>query len=131
MIAALIGLSGSLITIIIFTLFKRIDKATIYSLILIGIAFLYIGYTWTNIEVAILSFVQALFFTVFAYYGVKKNSYFLIAGYFLHGIWDLMYSHVGNSDLIPPDYDWFCLTYDFVIGLYLLILNYRTTELSN
>jgi hypothetical protein len=128
MIAALIGLSGSLITILIFTLLKRIDKITVYSLILMGIAFLYIGYTWTNIEIAIMSFLQAVFFMVFAYYGLKKNLYFLIAGYFLHGVWDFMYSYVGNSDLIPPDYDWFCLTYDFVIGFYLIILNYQTNR---
>jgi hypothetical protein len=126
--AALIGLAGSLITISIFTLFKRIDKIIIYSLILIGIAFLYIGYTWTNIEVATISFLQVLFFMVFAYFGVKKNLYFLIAGYFIHGIWDFMYSYVGNSDLLPPDYDWFCMTYDFIIGFYLIILNYQTNR---
>lgn len=128
MFAALIGLSGSIITIIIFSLLKRIDKVTIYSLILMGIAFLYIGYTWTDIEVASISFLQAIFFTVLAYLGLKRNLNFLIAGYFLHGIWDLLYSYVGNSDLIPPDYDWFCLTYDFVIGFYLLILNNQTNR---
>ena len=60
--AALIGLAGSLINILIFTFLKRVDKNTIYGLILMGIAFLYIGYTWTDINTAILSFLQAMFF---------------------------------------------------------------------
>lgn len=125
---ALIGLSASLITILIFSLIKRFDKNTVYGLILMGIAFLYIGYTWTNIEVAIMSFLQALFFMPFAYSGIKKNVYFLVAGYFLHGIWDLVYPFFGNPDLLPPHYDYFCSTYDFVIAIYLLVLNYKTTR---
>lgn len=123
--AALIGLSSSLVTILIFSFLKRLDKNTIYGLILMGIAFLYIGYTWTNIEVAILSFLQALFFLLFAYLGITKNAYFLVAGYFLHGIWDGIYPFFGSPDLLPPDYDYFCLTYDFVVAIYLLLINYR------
>lgn len=125
MIATLIGISSSLITILIFHLLKRLDKNTIYGLILMGIAFLYIGYTWTNIEVAIISFLQALFFFLFAYFGIKKNAYYLVAGYFLHGIWDGVYPFVGSPDLLPPDYDYFCITYDFVVAIYLLIINYK------
>lgn len=130
MIATLIGLTGSVLTILIFTFLKRIDKNTIYGLILMGIAFLYIGYTWTDINTAIISFIQMLFFTTFAYLGIKKNSWFLIAGYMLHGIWDFLYPFIGSSDLLPPDYDYFCLTYDVVVGIYLLILKYRKHPMS-
>jgi len=131
MYAALIGLSSSLITILIFSFLKRFDKNTIYGLILMGIAFLYIGYTWTNLEVASMSFLQALFFLPFAYYGIKKNTYFLVAGYFLHGVWDLVYPFVGSPDLLPPDYDYFCLTYDFIVAIYLFIITYKQATISN
>jgi hypothetical protein len=125
MIATLIGISSSLTTILIFHFLKRFDKNTIYGLILAGIAFLYVGYTWSNLEVAIASFLQTLFFLVFAYFGIRKNVYFLVAGYFLHGVWDGVYPLIGSPDLLPPDYDYFCLTYDFIVAIYLLIINYK------
>lgn len=121
--AALIGLSGSLITILIFTFLKRVDKNMVYGLILMGIGYLYIGYTWTDLNTAILSFVQSLFFMALAYLGIKRNYRFLVAGYFLHGLWDMIYPMIANPDLLPPDYDYFCITYDFVVGVYLVILN--------
>lgn len=125
MTATLIGLVSSLITILIFTFLKRIDKNTIYGLILMGIGFLYIGYTWTDIDTAVMSLVQALFFMVLAYLGIKRSYWFLVVGYLLHGLWDFVYPLVANPDLLPPDYDYFCFTYDFIVGLYLFIINYR------
>lgn len=123
--ATLIGLSSSLLTLLIFSYLKRLDKNTIYGLILMGIAFLYIGYTWTDLDVAVISFLQAVFFLLFAYLGIKNNAYYLVAGYFLHGLWDLLYPFLGNPDLLPPDYDYFCLTYDFIVAIYLLLITYR------
>ena len=120
--ATLIGISAGIFTILIFTFFKRLDKDLIYGLILAAIGFLYVGYTWSDISALVMNLLQALFFLMLAYFGVKKNSYYLIAGYFLHGLWDFMYGHVGDPGLIPPNYDWFCSTYDFIIGFYLLIL---------
>jgi hypothetical protein len=120
--ATLIGISAGVFTLLIFAFFKRLDKDLIYGLILAAIGFLYVGYTWSDLSALIMNLLQALFFLMLAYFGVKKNSYYLIAGYFLHGLWDFMYGHVGDPGLIPPDYDWFCSTYDFIIGFYLLIL---------
>ncbi len=125
MTATLIGISAALFTILIVALFKRADKNLFYGLVLAGIGFLYIGYSWTDMADLILNIVQAMFFLLLAYFGVQKNSYFLIAGYFIHGLWDLIYSHIGNSGLIPPHYDLFCSTYDFIIGFYLLVLEYQ------
>ena len=127
MIATLIGISSSLITILIFTLLKRFDKNTIYGLILMGIGFLYIGYTWTDITTAIVSGIQALFFMSLAYLGIKKSYRYLVLGFFLHGVWDLLYPMFANPALLPPDYDYFCLSYDFIVAIYLLILNYEKT----
>jgi len=120
--ATLIGISSGLFTILIFSLLKRFDKDVIYGLILAAIGFLYVGYTWSDISTLIMNLLQAVLFLMLAYFGIKKNSNYLIAGYFLHGIWDFLYGHVGDPGLIPPDYDLFCSTYDFIIGFYLIII---------
>ena len=96
-----------------------------YGLILSGIGFLYVGFTWTDIQSLIITCVQALFFMTLAYYGIKKSLYFLVAGYFLHGTWDLAYDLFPKSNLIPPHYDLFCLSVDFTIGFYLLLIKYQ------
>ena len=123
--ATLIGISSGLITILILALFKRVDKNIIYGLILAGIGFLYVGFTWSDITSLTINIVQAIFFLALAYFGIKRNLNFLITGFLLHGLWDLMYSQVASSSLIPPHYDFFCSTYDFIIGFYLLFVKYR------
>jgi hypothetical protein len=123
--ATLIGITSGLVTILIVALLKRFDKNIIYGLILAGIGFLYVGFTWSDITFLTINIVQAIFFLVLAYFGIKRSLYFLISGYFLHGLWDLIYSQIASSSLIPPHYDLFCLTYDFIIGFYLLIVKYQ------
>lgn len=120
--AALIGLSGGLAIIIVFTLLKKFDKNIIYGLILVGIGFLYVGYTWSDTTLFIVNSLQAVFFLFFAYFGITRGKYFLIAGYFVHGAWDFLFSYFISTPLMPPNYDWFCLTIDWVIGFYLLII---------
>ncbi|MEO8772654.1 MAG: DUF6010 family protein [Ferruginibacter sp.] len=126
--ATIIGLSSGILVIVIIGLLKMLDKATIYGLILSGIGFLYVGFTWSDIPLLIITSVQAIFFLVIAYYGIIKNLYYLAAGYFLHGLWDLAFDYFHQSNLIPPHYDMFCLSIDFTIGFYLALLQYRMTN---
>ncbi|MEP7377650.1 MAG: DUF6010 family protein [Chitinophagaceae bacterium] len=126
MISVVIGISSGLLVIVIIALLKRLHKETIYGLILSGIGFLYVGFTWSDRTAFIITGVQAVFFLFIAGYGIKRGLYVLAAGYFLHGIWDLVYDLLPASDLIPPHYDLFCLSIDFTIGFYLLLSKYRT-----
>ncbi len=126
--AALIGISTGLLVILVIALIKQIDKKIIYGLILTGIGFLYVGFTWMDITAISINIMQAIFFLFLAYYGIKSNLYFMAAGYFLHGIWDIAYDLFANSSLIPPHYDMFCLSIDFTMGLYLLIIQYQTNK---
>lgn len=119
--AAIIGILSGLATIFIIIALK-LNKPVMYALILSGIGFLYVGYTWKDTPTLVITCVQALAFLFMAYFGVKRNLYFLIAGYFLHGVWDFFYDFIFSSALIPPHYDWFCLSIDFTMGLYLLII---------
>ena len=122
MYAALIGTSSGLAIIILFTLLKKFDKKIIYGLILACIGFLYVGYTWSDVTLFITNCLQAAFFLFFAYFGITRGINFLIAGYFLHGAWDFLFSYFVSTPLMPPHYDWFCLTIDWVIGFYLLMI---------
>ena len=128
MIPAIIGISSGLFVILIFALLKHLDKPIIYGLILSGIGFLYVGFTWSDTKALIITSAQAVFFLFIAWYGIKKSLYILGAGYFLHGIWDLAYDLFPASNLIPPHYDLFCLSIDFTIGAYLLGLGYRKVK---
>lgn len=123
--AALIGIASGLLTILFVALLKRLDKQTMYGLILSGIGFLYVGFTWSDSTLFVINSLQAISFLFIAYYGIKKSSYVLVAGYFLHGLWDLAYAFFPNPDLLPPHYDLFCMSLDFTIGCYLFIIVYR------
>ena len=125
MTSIIIGISGGLLTILLVGICRRLDKKIIYGLTLAGIGFLYVGFTWTDISSLIVTSLQAIGFVLIAYVGIKKNGYFLAAGYFLHGIWDLLYNIFRLPNLIPPHYDLFCLSIDFTIGFYIAILQYR------
>lgn len=126
--AALIGVSTGLIIILLFVLLKHFDKRIVYSLILTAIGFLYVGYTWTDIMAISLNIVQAIFFLFLAYYGIKKNMYFTVIGYFLHGLWDITYDFFADSRLLPPHYDMFCLSIDFTMGFYLWFVLYQMNK---
>ena len=128
MLPVIIGISSGLLVILIVAVLKQVDKPTIYGLILSGIGFLYVGFTWSDTRALIITCIQAVVFLFIAWYGIKRNLYILAAGYFLHGAWDLAYNLFPATNLIPPHYDLFCLSIDFTIGFYLLIIKYRDAK---
>jgi|SRR5688500_17526876 len=131
MIPSIIGISSGIIIILLFHLLRQFDKSLIYGLILTGIGFIYVGFTWSDLKALIVNCVQAVLFLMLAYFGVKKSVYLLSSGYMLHGIWDLVYAFFAPPNLIPPQYDLFCLSIDFTMGLYLLFLGYQNANLKN
>lgn len=123
MIPLIIGISSGLLIIGIFLLLRQHDKRTMYSLVLVGIGFLYVGFTWSDRSSFIICSIQAIVFLFLSYWGIKKGLLIVAAGYFLHGTWDLVYGLVDNSILIPPGYDLFCSSLDYVIGIYLILFS--------
>ena len=128
MTAVIIGITSGLIVIMVIVGLKLVDKQAVYGLILSGIGFLYVGFTWSDSPALLITSIQAICFLFLAYAGIQKSINFLIAGYFLHGIWDLMYNFFPASYLIPPHYDWFCLSIDFTIGIYLFMIRHRIVK---
>lgn len=128
MTSGIIGISSGFLIILLFTIFKSFDKKLIYGLILCGIGFLYVGFTWTDTTSLIITSLQAILFLMLAYFGIKRNLIFLAAGYFLHGLWDLLYHLFQLPHLLPPHYDLFCLSIDFTIGIYLVMLQFSLAK---
>ncbi|MGN6395842.1 MAG: DUF6010 family protein [Mucilaginibacter sp.] len=125
MIAIITGIATGLLAIIIINLFRQINKQLMYGLILTGIGYLYVGFNWTNTSSLIICAIQSVVFLFIAYYGVQKSLLILAAGYFLHGIWDLLFDLFPYSGLMPPHYDFLCLSVDFTMGIYLLMLSFK------
>ncbi len=130
MTAALIGIGSGLIIILLFSFLKKYDKTIIYGLILCAIGFLYVGYVWTDVRAVVINAIQAVIFLFIAYFGIKKNTNILGIGYFLHGTWDIVYHLFQDPGLIPPHYDIFCLSIDFTMGAYLLLLSSKYKKLN-
>jgi hypothetical protein len=122
MTPSLIGIGSGIFLILLFHLLQRFDKRLVYGLILTGIGFIYVGFTWSATDALVINSLQAVFFLLLAYVGIRKSVLLLTAGYFLHGTWDLVYGYFAPPGLVPPHYDIFCLAIDFTIGAYLLIV---------
>jgi len=125
MTPVVIGIASGILTILLILILRFLDKKVIYGLILSGIGFLYVGFVWTDVKALVVNSIQAIVFLLLAYCGVKRSGNILAAGYFLHGCWDILYRFIATPGLIPPHYDWFCLSIDFTIGFYLLLFNKR------
>ena len=123
--AALIGITSALAIILFIRAMKFMDEKLMYGLVLVGTGFLYVGFVWSDSIVLVACSLQAIVFVLLVYRGIKKNFYLLVAGYFLHGCWDFCYHITAGPRLLPPHYDWFCISLDFSIGIYLLVFNKR------
>jgi len=121
----IIGFVSGIVTILLIVILRLRDTKIVYGLILSGIGFLYVGFVWTDVKALVINSIQAFVFLLLAYCGVKRSINILAAGYFLHGCWDMLYKFIATPGLIPPHYDWFCLSIDFTIGFYLLLFNKR------
>lgn len=124
-LALITGVSLGLVSILFGRLLKQLDETIFYGLLLGAIGALYIGFTWTDTTSFIINCIQCFLFGALAQLGIRKSMYFLAAGFILHGAFDLVYSLLPVPDLRPPHYDVFCLSIDWVIGVYLFITGYR------
>ncbi|HRI21205.1 MAG TPA: DUF6010 family protein [Panacibacter sp.] len=124
-LSLIIGLSLGFVSILFSRLLKQVDEPLFYGLMLAVIGALYVGFTWTDTTSFIINCIQAFFFGTIAYLGIKKSMYFMAVGFVLHGAFDFVYGLFPLPDLRPPHYDVFCLSVDWVIGIYLFMLAYR------
>lgn len=126
--ATLIGILVGIAAIVFIASLRGLDRKTLYGLALTGIAFLYVGFTWSDPLSLGVNIIQALIFVFLSYYGINRSTSILIAGYFLHGAWDLVYTWLPLPALRPPHYDLFCLAVDFTMGGFLVMVQWRKSN---
>ncbi len=121
-----IGIILAAVTIAITLMLTKANALQYLTAWLIGIAAVYIGFTFSNagrkqdivIEMAnIAMYIGLLLLSMWI------TPYFIVAGYFWHGIWDAIHHKKINliQTKVPEWYIYGCILYDWVIGFFILV----------
>lgn len=111
-----IGLITTVTIIAILEIFKLLEKRLVAALILVGIAFIYVGFSWEDVSSLLLVTLGVIGFFSLSYFGYKRNFNLIVLGLVLHGIWDVVFPYF--SSVTPVGYDIFCITIDFLLAIY-------------
>jgi hypothetical protein len=114
-----IGLITTIAIIALVEILKFLEKRLIGALTLVGIAFIYIGFSWHNIPSLVSAILGVAIFFALSYFGYKKNFILIIIGLILHGVWDILFPYFSST--APKGYGIFCLTVDFLLAVYFYI----------
>ena len=83
------------------------------ALIYVGLAFFNGALKWILIELA-----GVAIFAVFAWLGLKKTGWFLVAGWALHPLWDAGL-HDYSTQFVPHWYIGGCIGFDLLVAIYI------------
>lgn len=114
-----IGIITSIVVIALVEILRFLEKRLIGAFTLVGIAFIYIGFSWNDILSLTYAILGAAVFFILSYFGYKKNFILIIIGLILHGIWDILFPFFSST--APEGYGIFCLTVDFLLAMYFYI----------
>jgi hypothetical protein len=112
----IVGVVVCTVLIIFLESFRSVDKRLFAALTLVAIAFIYVGFAWTDLHSLGIVVAAAIPFVALSYYGQTKNYNLIVWGLLLHGVWDLVFPHL--SSVAPKGYDIFCLTADVILAAY-------------
>jgi hypothetical protein len=114
-----IGVVLCTIVIIFLESFKSLDKRLFGALTVVGIAFIYVGFAWSDLHSLIIVAIVVVPFVALSYYGQTKNFNLIVLGLLLHGVWDMVFPRF--SSVVPKGYDIFCLTADLILAAYFYV----------
>lgn len=112
----IIGVVLCAIVIIFLESFRSLDKKLFSAFTLVGIAFIYVGFAWRDLDDLIIVVISVVTFVALSYYGQTKNVNIIVLGLLLHGVWDMVFPRF--SSVVPKGYDIFCLTADLILAGY-------------
>ena len=114
-----IGVVLCAIVIIFLESFRSLDKRLFGAFTLVGIAFIYVGFAWRDLDALIIVVISVVTFVALSYYGQTKNFNLIVLGLLLHGVWDMVFPRF--SSVVPKGYDIFCLTADIILAAYFYV----------
>ena len=94
-----IGIITAIAIIGLLEIARFLEKRLIGALTLVGIAFIYIGFSWSEILSLTYSILGAALFFALSYFGYKKNFILIIVGLILHGIWDMYQDSFARNEV--------------------------------
>ncbi len=90
-----------------------------------GIAAVYLGFTFSNTgrkQDIVIEIGNVAMYIILVLLNFSITPYFLVAGYFWHGLWDAIHHKKINlvQTKVPEWYIYGCVLYDWVIGFFIL-----------
>ncbi|MBI3597405.1 MAG: hypothetical protein HY203_09660 [Nitrospirae bacterium] len=116
--ASILGVVLAVATIVIASFLSKPHALDLFAILLAFIAAVYLGFVLLDghrREVVIEIVVIALFF-VLAILGLWVTPYFLVIGYFAHGLWDVLHHPRAVQTKVVLWWPPFCLVYDWIVG---------------
>lgn len=114
-----IGLITTVAVIAITEGLRFLEKRLIGALTLVGIAFIYVGFSWHDIPSLLITIFGVAVFFALSYFGYKSYFMLIVIGLALHGVWDFIFPWFSSA--APEGYDVFCSTIDFLLAIYFYI----------
>lgn len=114
-----IGLITTVAVIAITEGLRFLEKRLIGALTLVGIAFIYVGFSWHDIPSLLITIFGVAVFMALSYFGYKNNFMLIVIGLALHAVWDFIFPWFSSA--APGGYDVFCSTIDFLLAIYFYI----------
>ena len=121
-----IGAILAAVTIAITLVLPKANALQFFTALLMGIAAVYIGFTFSNAgrkQDIIIEIANITLYIVLVLLSLVITPYFLVAGYFWHGVWDIIHHKKVNlvQTKVPEWYIYCCILYDWVIGIFILV----------
>lgn len=118
-----LGIGLAITTIIALSFFNVEQVIDLSSMLVVFIAAVYLGFAVNDgrPRQLIIEVVAINGFVLLAILGLWVNPFFLPLGLFLHGVWDIIHSPRGIQTELASWYPPACLTYDWVVAIYLVL----------
>ena len=121
-----IGVILVAITIAITLMLPKAVGLQFLMVLLMGIAGVYLGFTFSNTgrkQDIVIEIGNVAMYVVLMLLSLSITPYFLVAGYFWHGLWDAIHHKKINliQIKVPEWYIYGCVLYDWVIGFFILV----------
>ena len=102
--------------------------------LLMGVGVWYLGFgifEGTTLTILIPQILGGLFFAVLGYLGFARSLFFPGIGWMIHATWDFASPHFSDVSYMPEWAAPMCLSFDILVGVYLLARSQKLLEAAH